>query len=96
MTDQQLDVDQRIVTGVDHAFVNHPNGQAHPVWEGEPIPKGVTDEEIARLEKLGVFGTHPRDVYAAVVAELRGRNPHGPIPDGRIAADLQARMRSTS
>lgn len=81
--------DQRTLTGMEHAFVNvapsvlHPDGVAHVV-EGQALPDDVSANELARLDRLGAFGEHPRDVRARQIEE-----------EARVAAatsNLEARL----
>lgn len=50
---------QKTVTGVRSAFVKVGDHEV-TVHHGEPLPDGVSTEEIKRLDGLGVFGPTPR------------------------------------
>lgn len=49
-----------VVTGVDLAYVNLPDGTVADIREGQTLPETVTDAERDRLDALGVFGEHRR------------------------------------
>lgn len=69
------------VTGVRSAFVTVGKGadaQEVVVHHGEPLPDGVSTEEVKRLDGLGVFGPTPRHLLP--FDQRPPIDPSGPRP----------------
>lgn len=62
-------VDRSVVTGASSAWINGADGVTQEYWEGDAVPE-CTDEELDRLEALGVFGDHPRVEAKRLLDEL--------------------------
>ena len=79
------------VTGVDMVFVNTTRPAPEHVLrveEGQELPADLRDGELDRLEKLGVFDTHPRDIRAQAVAQVSAAGGGLPVPQVELDAQI--------